>query len=154
MDNAQQVALEARGRAFGLTPIQSAAMPETTVLGALKALGGVSQRQYDAGSRYRAICGDYDRAMLARGLPSPGDLDRTRSHDGADGTDPAYIERCRRAINRWDECERALTEANRIDRLASVAVKYVVLDGVDRRDLLPHLVAGLDALALSLQLPN
>lgn len=153
MEKVMAVALSARERVFDLSAESAKAMPETTPLGRLCATGEISRRQYLASRHYAEVCADYERAILARGLPSGSDFNRTRSHDGADGSDEEYRDWCKRKIERYDECNRALLEANKVDKSASAATKYLVLVGIDRPDLVASLRVGLNRLAQYFRLP-
>lgn len=155
-DKVRQVALEARGRLFGLDGSQVPPDIETNVLGRLRATGEVSQRQYDAGTQYRAIVRAYDRIHLIGGLPKAGDLNRGGGGiDGADPFDPdtreAHEAETARAVKRYRECEAALRQCE--DRHASPTVKAVVIADWPADFFTPALRVGLNALAQSLQLP-
>jgi hypothetical protein len=147
------VALEARERVFGLSPDQARSMPETSPLGRLRATREISMRQYEAGARFQRIAQDYDKAMLAKGVPSGGDLNRSRSFDADDGTEAEYVAWCRKAIARYKDCHRALEDANREDRNAAMATKLIAVVGFDKPELVASLRVGLNAIAHVLQLP-
>lgn len=147
------VALAGRERVFGLSAEQAKAMPESSALGRLRASREISMRQYEAGARYQGIARDYAKALGAKGLPQPGDLNRSRAHDGDDGTAEDYVRWCRRAIERHDACARALGEADRLDRHASTTVRAVVIADWLVPYFVPALRVGLNALAHVLQIP-
>ena len=144
-EDMRQIALDGRQRAFALTPEQSARMAESTVLARLCVTGEISEAQRETGEWYRGVVREYDRMMLARGLPAPGDYNRSHGHDDSDGTDDEYTQRFKRARELFARCSRALAECG--DRMARTATNAVVVD--DRN--VPHLITpslriGLDAL--------
>lgn len=145
--------LEARARVHGLTAAQAEAMPETTVLGRLRVKGLVTQRQYDAGARYRDIVREYDRMMLARPLPSAGDLHRSSGHDDGDGTEPDYVRRFVRARAAWIDAHATLIVAEAV--FPGSVVQAVVLGDWEptTATAIAALGLALDALADTLRLP-
>lgn len=149
----QQAAYEARQRVFRLTESQARAMPETTVLGRYRAMGELSMRQYEAGARYAGIVRDYDAAMLVKGLPKAGDLDRGHGHDNGDGTDPDYVADFRTSVRRFDECEAALEAAKIEDKMAKAVVNAIALSDQDAPHFIPALRIGLNHLARVFRLP-
>lgn len=144
-ENMLQVVLEARTAVFGLTPDQARAMPETTVLARLYVTGELSEAQYEAGTWYRGVVREYDRYMLAKGLPAPGDLNRSHGHDNDDGTDGKYVDRFKAAIAMFSRCDRALMGCG--DRMARASVNAIVLSDLDAPYFVGSLRIGLNALA-------
>ncbi|MCW5697181.1 MAG: hypothetical protein KIS96_10690 [Bauldia sp.] len=150
-EDMRAVALEARARVFALAKETAAAMPETSVLGRLRATGEISARQYEAGALYREVVRAYDRMMMARGLPKAGDLERRPSFDGSDGADPDYRRAFDRAVRAFDECASALRTAAREDRLAPATVNAVAISDLSVPQFTPALRVGLNHLARALK---
>ncbi len=144
--------MEARARQFGIADPTFAPLDiETNVIGKLFATRELSRRQYEAATRYRTAVAEYDRVSLVRGLPKAGDLDRGGGYDGADPFDPntrqAHEDDYRTAVRRWEECERALQDANREDKHASYTVKAQVIADWSAPYFIPALRVGLNHLA-------
>src|SRR3990167_11225536 len=102
--------IEARQRVYGLGKSQAAEPEAIDVLGRMYLVGEISQRQKQAGDRYAEIRRDYRKAILARRMPSGGNLERQRGHDDSDGTDQAYVAWCERSIAVYDHLRRALMD--------------------------------------------
>lgn len=147
----RSVALEARRRVLGIPKHLMDAVPETSFLGRLAALGlgagGISRRQYQAALAYQEVCEDLRRFHPVKGFPHPGDLDRSHGHDNGTGKEPAYIKKYRDATDKFNACEQVLKGSHSTDiRLMSIT-KMVVLDGIELPEEVPTLRMGLDALA-------
>jgi hypothetical protein len=98
----------------------------------------------NAAHEYERVQRNYRHAILARQLPSAGDLDRTHGYDGDDGLHPAYVEWCQKAERRMAESRRALLEAG---PLVLFAVDTWVMEDKAVYELLGDLRLGLNALA-------
>ena len=119
----QSTVREARQRVFGLSETKATEPDAVDILGRMYLAGEISQRQKEAGDRYAEIRRNYRKAILARRLPSAGDLDRQRGHDDSDGTDPAYVVWCERSIAAYDRLWSALRDCGE-------PLAIPVLDGV------------------------
>ena len=115
--------IEARQRVYGLGKSQAAEPEAIDILGRMYLAGEISQTQKHAGDRYAEARRNYRRAILAKRLPSAGNLERQRGHDGSDGSDPAYIAWCARSIAAYDLLWRELRDCGE-------PMAIPVLDGV------------------------
>jgi hypothetical protein len=143
------VVREARQRVFGIDPDE---MPETSVIGALKASGEISRRQFDALDRYREIVQDHRRYTLARPLPSAGNLDRTHGHDDSSGEDPSYVLRFNVAMRLYERCTDALRRCP--DAFVTSVVDMVVMGDQFAPHFIGSLRIGANELARELGLPD
>ena len=120
---ARSTVIEARQRVFGLNETKAAEPDAVDILGRMYLAGEISQRQKQAGDRYVEIRRDYRKAILARRMPSGGNLERLHGHDDSDGTDQAYVAWCERSIAVYDHLRRALMDCGE-------PLAITVLDGV------------------------
>lgn len=154
------VVLGARQRVHGLTEAQASQMPETTILGRLRATGEITARQYEAGVEYRQVVSLYDKAMMVRKPESilakmavskdeePPRREKTdwrRPYRFSDGSDDDYVEWFEMVLRVYDRCERALVECP--DRMAKAAVNACALADFDAPHFVGSLRIGLNALA-------
>lgn len=139
----RSVVLEARQRVYGLSEEDARRDEAFVVLGRLFFTREISRQQYDDGWRYAEIVANYRRAIMAKGVPSAGDLDRSRGHDGSDGTDPAYVARCKRDIAIYKQVRRSILEAP--DPLAQTIIDAVVIEGKDMPSFVGTLRIALNA---------
>ena len=147
VDAMLEVVLEARQRVFGLSPEHASQVEAVDALGRLRLLGndnGISESQYEAGKVYAATREDYHRVMLARPVPSAGDLERQPGFDGSDGSSPGYVDWCQEVEADYKTMRRALLECG--DALASMVVDGII-DGVAMFDFVGTLRVALNALA-------
>ncbi len=145
---AMAVALAARERVFGLSATEARFSEAGSVIGRLFLSKEINKAQYDAAIEYEKTIALADAAILAKGFPTPGDLNRSHGHDNADGAEPGYVAKCRAATERANVCWRALKDA---DQLARWAVDTIVL----QNQLVPalgELRVGLNALVRTLRI--
>jgi len=154
-ENAQHVALQARQRVFGLSAEDAPLQEAESLVGRLVLMGMLDDWHWKAALQYEEIVRAADRCYLAKGFPSPGDLNRRGGHDDSDGTEPAYVDACRAAINQANRCHRALRDsgAETDDPFVRGAVDMLVFDGAYNHRFLGAARIGLNALARLLHIP-
>lgn len=138
-EDVTKVVREARQRVYHLSAAKAAEMPETSVLGRLRAINELSQPQYDAACTYIAIVRERNRMIEAKPVKSGGDLDRSGGFDASDGTEESYRRRYQRALDDFNAIQDALREANKIDAHSASVVHAVCMSDWD----LPHFVPTL-----------
>jgi len=162
----RDVVYSARERVFGVTEAQARAMPESSVIGRLRATGEISKRQFDALDGYRKVLRLYDRAMmvkrdtgiLAKVVASePDDVETPSGWTfigpamPSEGDHPEYIDWCRGVVKRYDALARALAGCG--DPMARAAVQAAVGD-LEAPYFIGALRIGANALAKALGLPK
>jgi len=158
-EDAKIVVLAARGRVFGLSREQSDRVEAGSLMGRLYLGEYIVLHQLQAAMRYEEIVQAANRAILAKGYPSPGDLNRSRGgHDSDDGTSPEYVAKCRaatEAANRAWRCLRDCGEA--LARYAldqAIADDHVMALALARSNpiMVPEIRIGCNALARMLKI--
>lgn len=91
-----------RMRLFGLTEKDARDQKASTFIGRLQLTKAISQAQYDAAQQWLLVREHYQRA-----IKSPDAL-RSSGGGGDAGESPSYANWCRRAIERYDEAEKAI----------------------------------------------
>lgn len=148
---ARKVALSARRRLFGVSAEDALKAEAGTVVGRLLMSGEIKPWQHQAALEYEAVVRAANAAYLSRRLASAGDLDgagRGGGHaaagPGGEGSDPAYVARCRAAIERANRCHRALAGCGEL--MARYAVDRIVLENLSLPRAVGELRIGLNAL--------
>ena len=121
------VAISARRRIFGLSADDADRVEGGSVIGRLYLAGHLVTYQLQAALRYEEIVEAANRAILARGYPSPGDLNRTYGgHDSDEGDSPEYIAKCRGATEAANRVWRCLRDCG--EPLARYAIECAIAD--------------------------
>lgn len=89
--------------------------------------GGVSVAQARAGDAWAQAVSDYLQSIGSRPVRSASEFMSSRGYDGADGTDAAYVEWCRRVKARHDRYRRAILECG--DPFALFSMERIILEG-------------------------
>lgn len=141
---ARSVAMEARGRVYGL-PCGLMGLSEAgNALGRAFLRRRITREEMEAGHEYEIIRRAARAVMLIREMGSSGDLGRGRSYDGDEGDDPIYVEYCRGVERRMVDSRRVLLNAG---SLAQLAVDCWAIEGKEAWGLLGALRPGLQELA-------
>jgi len=107
----QAVMVEARQRIYGLTEEQAKSPDAVTELGRLRLRGRLSQSLYAAGTYWLEVRAAAQAALKSPQMSSGGFMERSRGHDSSEGTDPAYVEQCCRALDRDADISHELRPA-------------------------------------------
>jgi len=152
---AQHVALSARRRLFGLSAEDAPKQEAESLVGRLVLMGMLDDWHWKAALQYEEIVRAADRCYLAKGYPSPGDLNRSGGYDGSDGTEPGYVAACTSAILSANRCHRALRDSGieTDDAFVRGAVDMLVFEGAYNHRFLGSARIGLNALARLLHIP-
>ena len=147
MEDNKSVGIEARQRVFNMSA-ELADSQDGGCCARRMLLKSTERRQeaaryFDAIDELRRAKKAHDKAILARGVPSGGDLGRTGGFDDSDGTDPVYVAKCRRAVGQWKELRRAILECGQ--PMAMMAVDAIVFEERDQWNLLGDLRCALNA---------
>lgn len=109
------VALAARVRHLGLTLVKAKDQKAATFIGYLAILGnddGLSERQYDAAVKYLDLRDSYLQSLKAPNAEKENECGGTAS----EFVSPAYEDWCEDIRETWDECKKAIQEAQNQNR--------------------------------------
>lgn len=152
-EEVMSVALEARQRVFLVPETQAKLAEAGSVIGRLLLTREIGRHQFEAARKYEEVVALANAAILARGFPTPGDLNRSGGHDDSDGTEPGYVARCKAATDKANHCWRALREAGQLCRWA---VDTIVIEDQPVPHAIGDLRLGLNALCrvLKIEIPG
>lgn len=142
--DASSVALEARRRVFGLSETDAKHLQAVDMLGRLRLRDEISETQHAAGQRYAEKRAEYHKTMLAKPVPSAGDLQRQPGFDASDGSEESYRLWCKRVAADFDAMRIALRET---DEPLAGSVLDSILDGQPLFNFVGTLRIALNALA-------
>lgn len=109
----RETATQARIRIFGLSEADALSPEASTLIGRMTLAGELFDYQWRAANQYRQIVHDWRISIGAKGIQSGSDLNRTHGFDGADGTEPGYVEWCKNAEDKVNATWRAVKEEMR-----------------------------------------
>lgn len=146
----RETAVQARERVWGLSPTMAKEQHAGTLFGRMFLQRELAQNpdrnkvMFDAGMDYYAARKAYLRSILARSLPSGGDLERHSGFDGSDGADPAYIASCESSERLYLAMRNSIID--HAGFAAYAAIKRIVCDDEDVPKMIGDLRMALNAL--------
>ena len=141
----KSVAIEARQRVFGLSAEQAAGEGGGSALGRmLDPRNPVNKNQFEAGKAFEQAFRDNLTAREFKRQRSASDYSGAGGHDNSDGTDPAYVAWCDRAIAKYAAMRDAVHGCG--EPLAMKVLEIVILDDMEMWKWIGELRCGLNAI--------
>ena len=137
------VAVEARMRLLGISREKAKQQETGTAIGRRIGPGGINIDQHEVLVEANIAHRNYLWAINVGQQRSASDFSGAGGYDGNEGTDPEYIERCRRDVRKWKEKRRWILDAS---PLAMMAFETWVIEDKEAWSLLGELRLAANAL--------